>query len=411
MNVIQFGKLIHAIYSRNGKLPDLDWIQSQGLFAVKLAQIHALRIDFLDRKKCEHLATLYRQANAVSSEDFLSILSRYAPSDYMNHFESIDAFPLATASVGQVHKAQLKSGNTIVIKAIKAEVSDQFNRDVTRIKKWIRFATWIYPKLKKAGDTIGIIEDIERYTLSELDLRHEAKGQMTLRNIHSREMERFDLSMLKFANVHPHLSNKNLMVSDYISGPTFDELLTEGKLQYRQLLDLFRIQGYYMFCVGTFHGDLHPGNVILSGDQMCFIDTGLIAEVRQKMRIGLFNFFETLSSNDYEGSAHALNRMSENEIQGSQFRTFSKAFKQLYQDFKGASVAEISLTQKMMQTIKLGIHAGMSFDRDIFCVIRSLMYLDGMVLRCNPNAILLEDMRPYIAEFKRNIQNVDPSIR
>jgi hypothetical protein len=55
MNWVQFGRLIHAIYGRGGKLPDLDWIQDLGLLAVKLGQVHALRIDFLDRE-CEHLA-------------------------------------------------------------------------------------------------------------------------------------------------------------------------------------------------------------------------------------------------------------------------------------------------------------------------------------------------------------------
>lgn len=405
MNIIQFGRLIHSIYGRDGKLPDLDWIQAQGLFAVKLAQIHALRIDFLERKKCEHLSQLYRQAKAINAEDFFDIIEKSTPNKYKEHFKFIDPTPLATASVGQVHRAHLPSGELVVIKAIKAEVSDQFKRDVSRMKKWIRAFTLIYPKLKKAGDPIGIIEDIELYTLSELDLRHEVKGQETLRNIHLKENGRFDLSCLKFAKIHNQLCHKNLMVSEYVSGPTFDELLTEGKLQYRQLLDLFRIQGYFMFCMGTFHGDLHPGNIILSNGRLCFVDTGFIAQVGSKMRVGLFEFFEALSANEYEASAHALNRMSENQIQDSQLKEFSNSFTKLYTGFKGASVAEISLTQKMMQTIKLGIHAGMSFDRGIFSIIRSLMYLDGMVLRCNPKAVLLEDIRHYIGEFKAHIKS------
>ena len=403
MNVLQFGKLVHSIYRRNGRLPDLDWIQSQGLFAVKLAQIHALRIDFLERQKCEHLAKLYRQAKEVSSEDFLNILNTSAPANYRNYFDTISRTPLASASVGQVHKAKLKSGEEVVIKAIKNEVSDQFKRDVSRMKSWIHFATWVYPKLKQAGDPIGIIEDIERFTLSELDLRHEVKGQLTLKNIHTKANRHFNLTGLKFPKVHDKLCHRNLMVSAFIPGPTFDELLSEGKLQYSQLLDLFRIQGYYMFCEGVFHGDLHPGNIILSGDQLCFIDTGFIAEVGRKMRLGLFNFFDALSHNHYEKCAQALNSMSEVEIKGTRLKEFTKSFQNLYHDFTEATVAKVSLTQKMMETIKLGIHAGMSFERGIFSVIRSLMYLDGMVLRCNPEAVLLEDMRKYIGEFKKHI--------
>lgn len=403
MNALQFGRLIHSIYSRNGKLPDLDWIQSQGLFAVKLAQIHALRIDFLEREKCEHLAKLYRQAKKVSSADFFDIIRKSAPSDFEEQFANIAQTPLATASVGQVHRGELKSGKAVVIKAIKEEVTERFKADVSGIKRLIRFSTWVYPKLKKAGDPMGIIEDIERFTLSELDLRREVQGQQTLREIHAEASQHFDLTRLVFPHVHTELCHKNLMVSEFIQGPTFDELLSEGKLDYDQLLDLFRIQGYYMFCRGVFHGDLHPGNVILSNGQFVFIDTGFIAEVGRKMRVGLFNFFAGLSKNDYGACAKSLNSMSEVEIQGEQFRKFTKAFEDLYQNFTGATVSQISLTQQMMKTIKLGIHSGMTFERGIFSIIRSLMYLDGMVLRCKPNAILLNDMGKFIGEFKKHL--------
>lgn len=54
----------------------------------------------------------------------------------------------------------------------------------------------------------------------------------------------------------------------------------------------------------------------------------------------------------------------------------------------------------MMETIKLGVNSGMRFEKGIFPIIKSLMYLDGMVLRCNPQAILLKDMRKYIDELK-----------
>ena len=62
---------------------------------------------------------------------------------------------------------------------------------------------------------------------------------------------------------------------------------------------------------------------------------------------------------------------------------------------------EMSLTQKMMDTIRLGVNSGMLFSRGMFPVIKSLMYLDGMVLRCNPDAVLLKDMTQFISEFKK----------
>jgi ubiquinone biosynthesis protein len=63
-------------------------------------------------------------------------------------------------------------------------------------------------------------------------------------------------------------------------------------------------------------------------------------------------------------------------------------------------VSEASLTR---QTIKLGVHSGMTFEKGIFAIIRSLMYLDGMVLRCRPDAVLLRDMGRFLAEFEKRL--------
>ena len=401
MNWIQFGRLIHAIYGRGGKLPDLDWIQGLGLLAVKLGQVHALRIDFLDREKCEHLARLYRRNATLAPEDFLSLLRASAAPGFFDRFESIEPAALASASVGQVHRARLKDGGDVVIKAIKKNVRAQFTADVASLKRLFRLATFLYPKLRQVGDPVGILGDIEEYTLSELDLRHEVAGQKTLRAIYEQHRGTFDLSRLAFARVHEPLCNENAMVSEFIPGRSFDELLETGELGYDRLLELFHIHGFYMFCVGTFHGDMHPGNVLLTGDKLCFIDTGYIGHVGPKIRRGLFEFFAALSEYDYPRCAAALNRMSERELAGPAFDTFKGRLLELYADFTGTTVAQVSLTRKMMQTIKLGVHSGMTFEKGIFAIIRSLMYLDGMVLRCKPDAVLLRDMRRFIGEFEK----------
>jgi len=400
MNWFQFVRLIHSIYRIGGRLPDLEWIQHLGLLAVKLAQVHALRIDFLDRDKCEHLSQLYRQNATIPAEDFRSLLRASAGDRFFDHFKEISDTPLASASVGQVHRAKLLDGSLVVIKAIKREVREQFMADVENVRRLLCLCTALYPKLRKVGDPMGILDDIEEYTLSELDLRQEVRGQQTLKSIYERNRGRFDLSKLQFAHVYEPLCNDRIMVSEWIPGPSFDELLETGDLPYQQLLELFRIHGYYMFCVGTFHGDIHPGNVLLSNGQLCFIDTGYIGSVGLKIRRGLFHFFSALSEYDYPRCALALNNMSEHELTGPAFYQFQKLFIELYIDFEGSTVAQISLTKMMMQTIKLGVHRGMRFEKGIFAIIRSLMYLDGMVLRCNPNAVLLKDMRPFIGEFE-----------
>ena len=92
--------------------------------------------------------------------------------------------------------------------------------------------------------------------------------------------------------------------------------------------------------------------------------------------------------------------MSEQKIEGHEYSVFQDKFLYLYSDFTDKTVSQVSLTRKMMETIKLGVNSGMVFEKGMFAIIRSLMYLDGMVLRCKPDAILLKDMRRFINEFK-----------
>ncbi len=398
MNWLQFIRLMHSIYG-SGK-PDIEWIQKLGLLAVKIGQVHALRIDFLDRETCEELAKLYRHTTALPTAELDRLLEQNLTAEVRGKFAEIDREPLASASVGQVHRARLNSGEEVVVKLVKGDFRERFFRDVASVRRLFRFVTFFYPKLRQVGDPVGILNDIEEYTGRELDLRNEVQGQQTLRQIYEDNRDRFDLSALRFARIYEDLSNENVMVSEYIAADSYDELLERGELPYERLLDLFKIHGFCMFIVGTFHGDIHPGNILFRDGKVCFVDTGYIGQVNDKLRTGLFAFFDALSKYDYPACAVALNRMSENEIAGEDFDRFREKFIELYADFTDAKVSKISLTTKMMHTIKLGVHSGMVFERGIFAIIRSLMYLDGMVLRCNPDAVVMHDMRRFLAEFQ-----------
>jgi ubiquinone biosynthesis protein len=391
MNTISFLKLIRMIYGN--KKPNAKKIQQMGLLAVKIGQVHALRIDFLTEETCMELSKLYRTNIPIKSENVLKNIDR-------TKFLWINETPLASASVGQVYKAKLVTGEDVVIKVIKSDFKKIFEKDVMAVKRLFKFVIFFYPKLARVFDPIGILEHIEDYTLRELNLLNEIEGHEILRVIYEKNKEKYDFSSLKFPKIYKELSSENVMVSEYISGKTFDEILDNG-MDYSDLLLLFKIHGFFMFNIGTFHGDIHPGNLMLCGDKIYFIDTGAIGHVGKRLSSGLFNFFEALSVYDYDLCAKRLNEMAETRISGQKFEKFRAKFNVLYSDYKGRTVKEVSLTRKMMETIKLGVNSGMGFEKGMFSIIKSLMFLDGMVLRCNPDAVLLEDMRQYLNEFKK----------
>lgn len=400
MRWIMFIRLFKQIFSKK-KLPDLDFIQKQGLLAVKIAQTFALRIDFLNEATCTHLAKLYTKTTPIEGEDFKILLKQYTDDTWLDAFSSIEETPIGSASVGQVHRATLKSGEHVVIKFIKKDFKKKFEKDVRSLRRFIKFIIFFYPKLSKVADPVGILEHIEEYTLAELDLRNEISHGEVLKGIYEANKDKFDLSRLKFPIIYKNLSNEHVLVSEFIEGKTVDALLEEKTMPFEDILEIFHIHGFYIFIIGTFHGDLHPGNLIKKGNDFYFIDTGAISEVGKKIQMGLFEFMEKLAYYDFPGCALALNHMAYKEIHGKTYDVYFQKLLEIYKDFEGKSVSEVSLTRKMMETIKHGVNSGMVFEKGMFPIIKSMMYLDGMVLKGAPDTVLMVEMRRFLEEFHK----------
>ena len=392
MRFFAFIKLFNMIFSKK-KLPDLDWIQKQGLLFIKIAQTFALRIDFLSPEATIHLQKLFNKANPkkVTSESLISIL----PKKLNNVIKNINKEPIGVASVGQVHKAELIDGRVVAVKFIKTDVEDSFKREVKSFRRFIKFITFFYPKLHKVADPLGVLEHIEEYTIAELDLRNEIKHSKILQNIKKKYEKKFDFSTLNFPEYDENLSTKNVLVSSFIEGTSVDACLREKKLSEDKMLDIFRWHGFYMFIVGTFHGDIHPGNIIYNNGKFTLIDTGAISTVSKRIQQGLFEFMKALSQYDYVECALKLNQMAAVSISGEKYEKFEKKILELYSDFTDTTVTEKSLTKQMMYTIRLGVLSGMTFEKGMFPIIKSLMYLDGVVLQGAPDMILMKEMTTY----------------
>ncbi len=400
MGLIRTLYFLKTIYSK--KVPDIKKIEDIGLLAVKIGQHYALRVDFLDEKVCTELSKLYTHSfKSKSGEDFEKLIASYSGKEYFKNFSYVEKKPFTSASIGQVHNAILKSGEKVVIKVVKEDFKKKFLGDLRRMRILFDLVNIFYRKFKKIFNPMGILKNIEDYTMRELNLLNEARGLNFLKNGYEENKLAYGLHGFSFNKIYRDLSNENVLVSEKIEGQTFDELLDLGALPYPKLLNLFYVHSFYVFELGEFHGDIHPGNIILGfDDKIYFVDCGAISRISKKIRDSLFNFFDKLSFYKYEEAAFFLNEMAASKISGENFESFKKDFLKLYSDFTDSSVSQISLTKRMMETIKLGINYGMEFDEDIFPIIKSFMYMDGMVLKCKPEAVLMKDVREFIKTLK-----------
>ncbi len=387
------------------KPADLDWIQKQGLLAVKLAQIFALRPDIVGETKCQQLQKLYQHAASIPSENLFKTIEDKAPKNFLNSFSMIDEMPLAAASVGQVHRATLKSGEEVVIKFIKSSNAITFKKEVNKMKKWLKILLIFTPKLRRVGNPMALLNHVSDYTLRELDLTNEIKGASELEEIKNNVSSNFPMELLRFPKYYENLSNKDILVSEFIVGESLEDGIKNKSLSWEKLLQLFRIHGAYLFGIGTFHGDLHPGNCIIDENgKFVFIDNGAICYAPKHINNALFKFFEHLSKQEMESAFDSLLGMSDYNIEGKRLQKYKSEMRKIYTGFESKPVGEQSLTRIMMETVKTAVTvAKAEFGEEAFPIIRALMYLDGLVIRTHPDVVLIKSMKPYLIEFKNGL--------
>ena len=383
-----------------GKEANIETVQKLGLLSVKIGQIMALRPDLLGADRCKQLQKLYQNASSIKAESAMALINQNAPAGFLENFEEINLEPFAAASIGQVHAAKLKSGEEVVVKLLKSNFEKKFRRDVKQLKFWVKFGLFFRPKLKKVGNPLGFLAHIEDYTLRELDFNNEIKGQKELKLIQEELQKNFDMSSLKYPKLYEDLSNSKALVMEHIKDPTVSSLVKSKSISWEHVLNLFRLHGAFMFGVGTFHGDLHPGNVMLGEDgTFTFIDTGAVCYSPKRVSNSLFGFFFNLAKYQKKEAYDALLQMSDTPPTGQKLEEYYSEMTRLYDSFEGRSVSEVSLTQQMMNTVKTAVLAGCAFDETSFPIIRSLMYMDGLVLETHPHVDLITSMGPYLDEF------------
>ena len=375
-------------------------IERMGVLAVKIAQMYAVRSDLLSAEKCAELSKLMQRATTLTAAQFDERWKKVAPANFIAAVETLATEPIAAASLGQVHRARLRGGAEVVIKLSKRDVHDEFTRDLRRMRQLLRGAVFVYPKLKRLADPLAALEAVERQTLLELDFTAEAAGAQRLSALARESSDRLHyLAHLKFPRYLDQFSTSRFLVSEFIEGETIAQHLDRGSLPYEALLELFHIHGYFLFVRGEFHGDLHPGNVIWKDNKFWFLDNANIETVPRKFARALFEMLVLLGEGCAAEAATKLAGISIDPLPPVALKNFQTAFVELYRGFSGKSVAQISLTNQMMRTVRLAVEHDITFPRGAFPLIKSLMYLDGMALRAAPRANLLKDVARFAGDF------------
>ncbi len=234
---------------------------------MKLGQMAGYLDDGLPENVKTTLGTLYNSVPPMSRQLAKKTIEAELRAPLEDVFASLDLDPIAAASIGQVHRAITKSGNAVAVKIQYPDAANTMAADLANSDSLSRIIGLAFPNM----DTRKVVTEIRERMLEELDYEIESRNQLLFFNYYNGH------PFIHIPRIYPELSTKRLLVTELVSGSSFEEALT-WPAQERNLAGetIYRFVFGSLYRIAAFNGDPHPGNYIFhKAGRVTFLDFGL----------------------------------------------------------------------------------------------------------------------------------------
>lgn len=270
---------------------------------IKVGQLFSTRADLFPAEYVEELSKLQDQVPAFDLEQVQQILSNELGASPEELFSDFDPVPLAAASLGQVHRARLKTGEAVVVKVQRPGLQQLFTVDLA-ILRGIAEYFQRHRRWGQGRDWVGIYEECCRILWQETDYLREGRNADRFR----RDFR--DCDWLLVPRVYWRYASPRVLTLEYLPGIKIsDYTALEAANLDRQKISQLNAEAYLRQVLnhGFFHADPHPGNLAVSPTgRLIFYDFGMMGEIRTDVRSKLMQVFLGIARKDADDIVSAL---------------------------------------------------------------------------------------------------------
>ena len=314
---------------------------------VKIGQILSTRSDLLPEAYIRELSKLQSSVPPLNKEEVMTAIRQELPTDLSEVFVDFSKEPLASGSVAQTHRARLLSGQEVIIKIQRPGIDDIVKEDIQLL---IKLARHIPKHFISMVDVQEVLENLRETLIKELDFRNEAEAMKRFRANNKRVV------CLGVPEVYDEFTTPHLIVEEYINGIPlnhYSQLLEAGydleDVGKKLMLSFIK----QVFKDGYFHGDPHPGNLLVRDGKIYFIDFGIMGELEVGMRSSLNDILYSFTAQDVDGMTKAILSITQFD-NGLNSAVLSQDVEQMLGRYSGVYIG--SLSMNLSSTNFLCIH-------------------------------------------------------
>ncbi len=362
---------------------------------IKFGQALSTRPDILGKTTCDELKKLQGDLKPFSHYIAKKIIDDENDNFFDESLASFDENPIASASVAQVHTGTLKDGKKIAIKILKPNIHNQLFKDFTFFYWAARFLEFCIPNVRrlKLSKNVEVLSEV---SLNELDLTLEASAADEL-------AENFKgHPNYKVPKIYWEFTTKNMLVLEFIEGIRIDDLesLNAAKHNIKKITEVgtevFFLQ---VFRDGFFHGDMHPGNILIDKKgALVPIDFGIMGRLSNKDRQFLALLLTYLLNKNYKKVVELHNEanMLGKDISHDHL---SQAIRAISTPILNKPIGEVSLAKLLGQILSLSKKFNIEVQPQFTLLQKTMLMAEGTTRQINPNINMWELSRPLIDKW------------
>lgn len=365
---------------------------------IKVGQLFSTRADLFPAEYVEELSKLQDKVPAFSFEQVEKIIEQDFGKTIPQLYRSFDPIPLAAASLGQVHKAQLQSGEEVVVKVQRPGLKKLFEIDLEILKGITRYFQ-NHPNWGRGRDWLGIYEECCRILYEEIDYLNEGRNADTFRRNFRNE------DWVHVPRIYWRYTSPRVLTLEYAPGIKIShiEALEAAGLDCKAIAQL-GAKAYLRQLLhdGFFHADPHPGNIAVSPEgSLIFYDFGMMGQVQTITREKLLQTFFGIAQKDAAQVVESLvelGALSPAEDMGPVRRSVQYMLDNFMdKPFEAQSVAQIS-----DDLYEIAYSQPFRFPATFTFVMRAFSTLEGVGKGLDPEFNFMEVAKPFATELMTN---------
>jgi ubiquinone biosynthesis protein len=342
----------------------------------------------------EEFRKLYDQAPPSPAEEVRRVLAEGLGQAPERVFAAFDPVPIASASIGQVHRATLANGAVVAVKVQHDGIEEQMQTDFRILRGLVRFIerTFAASRIWQPSDHL---EELRLMLESELDYRFEMQNTQRVRDSFRGDPTVF------IPDVVPELCSKRVLVMEFVDGvklTNLDAPSAAGIDRRAVARHLTTAMAKQIFQHRLFHADPSPGNLMVLGrDQVAFLDFGAVGAVGARRSAAILSLLASIARKDTDGAAQAILELCEQRAEVD-LKRFGADVERVVDRFEREriSVADPRLLEAI---VGLARTHRMLLPPDFALITRALFQFEGFCRILDPSYDLVETLQPFIRDL------------